>query len=82
MSKEDNIETLIDRLRGTTGSIEMECQSLGLSDLDDDVTAAVDAEIFCCTCCGWWCGIEEEMSEDFALDELTCEQCCLEGISE
>lgn len=74
-SKDDRIETLISRLSGTCNSMESECEALDLSDLDDDVTNAVDQAIFCCTQCSWWCPIDEESSEDAGWDELICRDC-------
>lgn len=74
------IRTVIDNLRGTSsGSLDSECEAVGLSS-GMEVTAAVDSAIFSCTQCGWWCEIDEESSEDFGLDEWTCLQCCEGGL--
>jgi len=78
--KDALIETVIDNLRGTaTGSLESECEAVGLSSDDEEVTAAVDQQIFNCTQCGWWCEIDEKASDDHGLDEWTCRQCCEGG---
>lgn len=75
MSKSDRIETLISRLSGTCDSMSQHCEDLELSDLDDEVTTAVDQEIFCCTQCSWWCPIDEESSEEIDHDEWVCSDC-------
>lgn len=72
------IQDVIDELRGSTGSLSEACAERDLSDMDDDVTAMVDNQIFECTACGWWCGIEEESSEDVGHDEWICSQCAEE----
>lgn len=77
--KQDKINELIHRLRGSTDHMDEHCDDLGLSDMDDDVCAGVDAEIFCCTFCGWWCGQEEEASEEVGHDEWICQQCAEEN---
>lgn len=79
MTKEKKIETLIDRLRGTTESMTAVCEDLDLDDTDSEVCAAVDQEIFCCTLCGWWCPQDEESSEEAGLDEWTCWD-CVDGV--
>jgi hypothetical protein len=75
MDRQKAIETLIDRLRGTCNNMTSEAEALGLDDMDSDVCAAIDAEIFECTVCGWWFEIAEEASEDFDLYEWTCRGC-------
>ena len=75
MAKQQLIEQLIERLRGTCDSMQTHCEDLGLNDYDDDVCAAVDQEIFCCASCGWWCGQDEEASDEAGLDEWTCRDC-------
>lgn len=74
-SKAERIEQLISRLSGTTNSLDRECEDLDLSPLDDEVTQAVDMEIFCCTDCCWWCPIDEESSEDVGAGDLICSDC-------
>ena len=78
LSKAERIDMLISRLSGSTNSMQTECEDLDLDDMDDEVTEAVDAAIFECTQCGWWCTIDEEASEDYGRDEWTCETCCKE----
>jgi hypothetical protein len=75
-SKAERIEIVINNLRGTaTGTLEAECDQGELDADDVQVTAAVDAQIFNCTECGWWCEIEEEMSEAVGHDEWICAGC-------
>jgi hypothetical protein len=68
-------DEVIDNLRGTASSP---------SDLGEEVEELfnnlefcnhLDDQIFKCECCGWWCEIDEEASEEADLDELTCRQC-------
>lgn len=78
MNKSDRISKLIETLRGSTSSVEVEAEELGLNDLDDEVTDAVDDAIFCCSQCNWWCDISEEASEEVGLFDLTCSECAEE----
>lgn len=73
--KTKQIEILIDRLRGSATSMQTECDDLDLSTMDDEVTRAVDDEIFNCTDCNWWCDISEECSEECDADEWVCQDC-------
>lgn len=79
MTKADKIQTLIHRLSGSTDSMSHVCEELGLSDLDDEVTSAVDQEIFNCSDCNWWCEQSEESSEFIEHDEWICSQCAMEN---
>jgi len=76
---DDPIETLVVRLQGTTLSMDVECEELGLDPMSVEVTTHVDNNIFLCTVCGWWCPIEEEESEEYGLYEWTCRDCCETG---
>lgn len=73
--KKAKIEELISRLRGSCDSMTTVCEDLDLDDMDSEVCAAVDDEIFCCSACGWWCDQSEEASEDAGLPEWTCRDC-------
>ena len=80
MSISKKIENLIDRLRGTTNSMQSECEELGLDPVDDKVCLSVDEAIFECHECGWWCDQSEEASEFVDdVEEWTCRQCCMDN---
>tara|TARA_R110000787_G_scaffold631_2_gene2333 strand:- start:1258 stop:1482 length:225 start_codon:yes stop_codon:yes gene_type:complete len=67
---------LIEFLRGTCGDVFALIEERGLEAEEDAICAAVDEAIFQCSECSWWCEIDEEVSEDFGRDELTCRGCC------
>lgn len=71
-----DIQSLIDKLRGTTHSLEIVAESMGLGELSIAECGEVDQEIFTCNICGWWCDQSEEASEEYGLDEWTCLDCC------
>ena len=68
-------QELVDEMRGGATTPEA-AQDLFESSME--FAMFVDQQIFSCTCCGWWCEINEEASEDHGLDEWTCLQCCEE----
>lgn len=76
--KQAAISKLINDLRGTTDNMNTRCEDAGLDDMDEEVTARVDAEIFECTVCGWWCESDEEVSEAVGHDEWICKDCAEE----
>jgi anaerobic selenocysteine-containing dehydrogenase len=73
-------DAVIDGLRGTCNSLDSECETHGAPDLVDHMPFLehLDQEIFACTACGWWCGIDEEVSEEIGHDELICRDCAQE----
>lgn len=70
-------DAIIDALRGTCDSLSDKASDELQN--DDRFCAYVDENIFLCHQCGWWCEIAEESSEDYGLDEWTCEDCCMEN---
>lgn len=42
---------------------------------NSDFCAVLDQIAFQCSVCGWWCGIEEEASDDVGRDDFTCAEC-------
>jgi hypothetical protein len=73
MSARVDIDALISYLQGTCNSLNDGLDVQGRDDMDmtSEDFAAVDAEIFLCRDCGWWCGVDER-SED---DDDMCTDC-------
>ena len=75
-------QDVAEALRGQcTSDIEDTLEAHGLSVTlasDDSFLAFIDATVFCCTQCSWWCPIEEEVSDEHGLDDWTCEECATE----
>lgn len=56
-------DRVAEKLEGTCVSLEQALELLGLDDglIDDgDFCHALDARVFCCEDCGWWCGPDEQ----------------------
>ena len=70
-----SIAKMIDHLRGSANGMDTACEDFELDPSDAAVTEAVDAEIFSCCDCNWWCPIEEESSELVGHDEWICYDC-------
>jgi hypothetical protein len=70
------IDDLIQELQGTIARLDATTEEMfGISsfDLDMETLEALDQEIFCCECCGWWYEIGElsrEVDED-----MVCQEC-------
>lgn len=73
------LQTVIDDLRGTTGSLEETINEVlgkeidSISDISSQSLEAIDEEIFLCDACGWWCGTDEYSPDPDA--EQTCDEC-------
>lgn len=78
----DAIRDLIGQLQGSTADMYAICEELDLDPMSDEITTAVDDVIFCCTCCGWWCDMSEEASEDFDHGEWACRDCMVDEYGE
>lgn len=69
-------QKVVDDLRGTAlNTYDLGEEVEALFERNADFCMFVDQQIFQCTCCGWWCDIDEESSEEAGLEEWTCEQC-------
>jgi hypothetical protein len=57
---------LIEHLRGTCKSLAQGCTDFGTDEdlLCQEDLAAIDAEIFLCESCGWWCERSEEKEDE------------------
>ena len=75
IAPEDAAEQVANHLAGTPGSVE---NSLLMLDLDpglennEQFCSHLDAMIFCCEVCEWWCD-NGEMSDN--TEATTCEGC-------
>jgi hypothetical protein len=73
------ITTIVDDLRGTTGSLEetinevLETTVDGIDAISSESLSAIDDEIFLCDACGWWCGTDEYSPQEDA--GQTCDEC-------
>lgn len=65
-SEFSSVADAIDWLRGTCND---------LLDIPAEWLAEIDAEIFLCEACGWWC----EQSENVGADGQVCVDCCDEN---
>ena len=79
MITKQQLDELIGDLTGTCNSL---AEALAKFDLtEDDLTLSdnqdIDANIFCCDSCGWWCGIEEmtEVENAEMLGGQHCSEC-------
>ncbi len=82
MKHEDIIKSatkVAEELRGTANSLQGALQAMDLEGLDDDLVfcGKLDALVFECTECGWWC-LQEEMAEH-PDDEWVCTDCYTDG---
>ena len=68
---------IVEALTGSSQSLTACLGAHDCLDLQDnaDFLEFLDGEIFECSVCGWWCEINEEISVDHDLDELTCSDC-------
>lgn len=57
------VDDAIADLQGTCQSLEQVLDRHGLADTEE-VTQAIDAEVFCCSQCDWWCERNEENNEE------------------
>ena len=79
MSKvtQEQLDQLIENLKGTMSSIDQEANQLGFE--EDDLTIEqleyLDSEIFCCEECGWWCSIGDLALGASNLTDMVCEDC-------
>ncbi len=71
----DLIRTVIEELCGTCDSLYAVADRVGIDPMDTALCDAIDAEIFQCAECGWWCEMREEVSAFAGLDEWTCRDC-------
>lgn len=58
----EQLEHVVQRLEGQCMlTLETVLEDMGLAgrESDSDVCEQVDAAVFCCDGCGWWCLIEE-----------------------
>lgn len=74
---QDQLNQLIENLKGTTSSIDQEASKLGFE--EDDLTMEqfeyIDSEIFLCEECGWWCSIGDLALGASNLTDMVCEDC-------
>lgn len=66
-------QELIDQLRGSADTPE-EVHDL-IAD-SAEFAEMLDNQVFQCVDCSWWCDLDEEASDEFGRDELTCRDCC------
>lgn len=71
----DKHQAIINELRGTCESLDAVAERNGIDQMDTELCDAIDAEIFKCAECGWWCEMHEEVSAFADLDEWTCRDC-------
>ena len=75
MTEQSKIEAVIDDLRGTCSSLDAVAERHDIDPNDAGLCDAIDAQIFNCADCGWWCEMHEEVSAFAGLDEWTCSEC-------
>jgi len=79
MITEQRINEIIDALRGSARSLlDVATEE---EESDDELTAAIDDQLFECRCCGWWCEMGSENCTECADEnphEETCTDCCTE----
>lgn len=76
MPKTFSIHDVIQDLNGTAQDLQTVLDDYGkdeedLSELD---RITLDAEIFCCDCCGWWCETDEK-NDDQETGIEVCNDC-------
>ena len=71
----DKHQAIINELRGTCENFDAVAERNGVDPMDTALCDAIDAEIFKCAECGWWCEMHEEVSAFADLDEWTCREC-------
>jgi hypothetical protein len=72
---DEQLDQLIEYLRGTANSLSDGLRAIGLEDLDEtelheDTLKRIDDEIFVCEQCGWWCG-----NDEYGKKEGHCDEC-------
>jgi len=68
-----DINDLIESLNGTCNSLDSALpEGMEYDDLTTEDHAEIDANIFCCATCGWWCEIGGANSGD---DGDVCGDC-------
>ena len=65
------VRALADKLIGTIGPADLVDQ---VEDLSIEECKDLDALVFECTCCGWWCTDRER---NIINDEWVCDECAL-----
>ncbi len=72
---DEQVEQIINYLRGTCNSLCNVLESMNEDWCDDDLTQAqlehIDEEIFCCTTCDWWYEISQQSEDGETCDECT-----------
>ena len=68
------LDYVVERLRGQCQEdLQRVLEKIGLFYLETvEFCSAVDAEVFCCDTCGWWC----EMDEESESSPGSCTNCC------
>lgn len=68
-----DIHKLIDALNGTCSTIQEHLpDDMDELELTNEDHQTIDATIFCCNTCSWWCDIEEANESD---DGDVCDDC-------
>ncbi len=71
----ERCQEVVYQLLGTCASIESFLND-GEDAMDRDLTEAIDAEIFCCDECGWWCETcEADEGASAAASNDICQDC-------
>ncbi len=74
----ERADEIVHQLLGTCRGID-ELLDEGEDPYDDVLTGAIDAEIFCCDDCGWWCEIcEANVEESAKRNNDVCTDCAPE----
>lgn len=75
------VEEVINALRGSCSTIDeqlsMRYDVAGIDEFENEmeILLQIDDAIFCCTCCSWWCPIEEETATAQGESEYGCSDC-------
>lgn len=81
---DEQITEIVQGLRGTTGSLDLTIEAvLGMPDVKitaiaEESLQEIDAYIFLCEVCGWWCDRDEE--DETSVD--TCDECASDYVDE
>lgn len=72
-----DIQKLIESLQGTCSTIEEHLpEGMEWVDLTKEDHEAIDAEIFLCEQCGWWCERNEESEQEEYVEH--CKDCAMD----
>lgn len=76
MPQQFNIHDVISDLSGTTMTLQNVLDDYGKQedDLTNEDRQTIDAHIFNCGCCNWWCEVSEQ-NEDPDTFEPLCDDC-------